>query len=41
MLPGAPHERHALPGHLQFGDDPSGLVFAEIDNAHATATICL
>jgi len=41
MLPGTPHERHALPGHLQFRDDPSGLVFAEVDNDHASATICL
>jgi D-hexose-6-phosphate mutarotase len=41
MLPGTPNERHALPGHLHFRDDPSGLVFAEIDNAHATATVCL
>lgn len=33
--------RFAIPGHLSFRDDPSGLVFAEIDNAHATATVCL
>ncbi len=26
---------------LRFRDDPSGLVFAEIDNTHATATLCL
>ncbi len=32
--------RHAQPG-LNFRDDPGGLVFAEIDNPHATATICL
>lgn len=41
MRSGTPHERHALAGHLHFRDDPSGLVFAEIDNAHATATVCL
>lgn len=32
--------RHAQPG-LNFRDDPCGLVFAEIDNALASATICL
>lgn len=32
--------RHALPG-LLFRDDPSGLVFAEIDSPQATASICL
>ncbi len=31
---------HGLPG-LRFREDPSGLVFAEIDNAQATATVCL
>ena len=34
------NDRFALPD-LVFRDDPSGLVFAEIDNAHATATVCL
>ncbi len=32
--------RHALPG-LLFRDDPSGLVFAEIDSPQAMASICL
>lgn len=32
--------RHALSG-LNFRDDPSGLVFAEIDSPQATASICL
>lgn len=32
--------RHAQPG-LVFRDDPSGLVFAEIDSTQATASICL
>ncbi|MGQ9860411.1 MAG: D-hexose-6-phosphate mutarotase [Thiobacillaceae bacterium] len=34
------NDRFAQPG-LVFRDDPSGLVFAEIDNAHATASVCL
>lgn len=34
------NDRFAQPG-LVFRDDPCGLVFAEIDNAHATATVCL
>lgn len=34
------NDRFVQPG-LNFRDDISGLVFAEIDNAHATATVCL
>jgi D-hexose-6-phosphate mutarotase len=34
------NQRHAVAG-VYFRDDPSGLVFAEIDNAQATATVCL
>jgi D-hexose-6-phosphate mutarotase len=35
------NNRFAIPGHLGFRDDPGGLIFAEIDNAHATASVCL
>lgn len=34
------NSRFALEG-LSFREGPGGLVFAEIDNAHATATLCL
>lgn len=40
MLHDTLNARHALP-NLHFRADPSGLVFAEIDSAHATATVCL
>lgn len=33
--------RHAIPGQLHFHRNPAGLVFAEIDNAAGTASICL
>jgi D-hexose-6-phosphate mutarotase len=35
------NERHAIPGQLSFRADASGLVFADIDNAGGTATLCL
>lgn len=35
------NERFGIPGQLSFRADPGGLVFADIDNAQGTATLCL
>jgi D-hexose-6-phosphate mutarotase len=35
------NRRFGLAGHLSFREDPGGLVFAEIDNAGGSASLCL
>jgi len=35
------NSRYGIPGQMQFRDDPGGLVFAEVDNALGSATLCL
>lgn len=35
------NERHAIPGHIRFATGPGGLPVAQIENAHASASVCL